>query len=72
VKKVIIPKDNEKDLRDIRSNMLKDVETVTVEHMDDVIREAIVTEEPILQDIVVPPPSTIPMAENARTNVNVS
>ncbi|MDA2921558.1 endopeptidase La, partial [Desulfobacterota bacterium AH_259_B03_O07] len=58
VKKVIIPKDNEKDLRDIRSNMLKDVETVTVEHMDDVIREAIVTEEPILQDIVVPPPST--------------
>jgi len=72
VKKVIIPKDNEKDLRDIRSNMLKDVETVTVEHMDDVIREAIVTEEPILHDIVVPPPSTIPMAENARTNVNVS
>jgi len=72
VKKVIIPKDNEKDLRDIRSNMLKDIETVTVEHMDDVIREAIVTEEPILQDIVVPPPSTIPMAEDVRTNVNLS
>jgi ATP-dependent Lon protease len=72
VKKVIIPKENEKDLRDIRSNILRDIELKMVEHMDGVITEAIISEEPVLQDTVMPPPSTIPMAEDVRTNVNLS
>jgi ATP-dependent Lon protease len=72
VKKVIIPKENEKDLRDIRTNILKDVELTMVEHMDEVLREAIVSEEPILHDIVVPPPSTIPFAENVSPNLSLS
>ncbi|MGB7291009.1 MAG: S16 family serine protease, partial [Thermodesulfobacteriota bacterium] len=67
----IIPKENEKDLRDIRSNILKDIELTMVEHMDEVLREAIVSEEPVLHDIVVPPPTTIPTGE-VRPNVNLS
>jgi hypothetical protein len=43
-----------------------------VDHMDEVIKEAIVSDEPILHDIVVPPPSTIPFTENVSPNVSLS
>jgi hypothetical protein len=39
--------------------------------MDEVLREAIVSDTPIMQDVVIPPP-TIPLAEEVRTNVNLS
>ena len=71
VKRVIIPRDNEKDLRDIRSSIVRDMEVKLVEHMDEVLREAIVSDTPIMQDVVIPPP-TIPLAEEVRTNVNLS
>jgi len=71
VKRVIIPRDNEKDLRDIRSSIVRDIEVKLVEHMDEVLREAIVSDTPIMQDVVIPPP-TIPLAEEVRTNVNLS
>ena len=41
MKKVIIPKENLKDLRDIPKNILKGIEVVEVTHMDQVLRHAI-------------------------------
>jgi len=40
IKTVIIPKDNEKDLADVPANVLKALEIVFVEHMDDVVKVA--------------------------------
>lgn len=37
IKKVIIPKDNEKDLADVPDEILKDIEIVYVKHIDDVL-----------------------------------
>lgn len=42
IKKIIIPKENEKDLKDIPKNILKDLEIVQVEHMDHVLMHALV------------------------------
>ena len=44
VKKILIPQENGKDLRDIPKNILKNIKVVEVSHMDQVLREAI-TEE---------------------------
>jgi ATP-dependent Lon protease len=41
IKTVIIPKDNEKDLADVPANVLKALEIVPVEHMDEVLKVAI-------------------------------
>ena len=57
VKTVIIPHENEKDLRDIRDTILKDIKIKLVEHMDDVLDAAIVSDTPVLQDVVIPPPT---------------
>jgi len=46
VKMVIIPKDNEKDLKDIPSKVLKSLEIFPVEHMDEVLRQALVLTDP--------------------------
>lgn len=48
VKTVIIPKENEKDLKDIPSRILKALEIVPVEHMDDVLKTALVLDDPEL------------------------
>jgi len=45
VKKILIPQENGKDLRDIPKNILKSVKVVEVSHMDQVLREAIDAEE---------------------------
>jgi ATP-dependent Lon protease len=45
IKKVIIPKENEKDLRDIPASVLRQVEVVSVEHMDEVIGHALIVPE---------------------------
>ncbi|MBI3620346.1 endopeptidase La [Candidatus Roizmanbacteria bacterium] len=42
IKTVILPKENKKDLEDIPSYVLKDLRFVYVEHMDEVLREALV------------------------------
>ncbi|MGI9553800.1 MAG: endopeptidase La [Thermodesulfobacteriota bacterium] len=55
VKKVLIPKENEKDMKDIPEKIQKDVDIKLVEHMDEVISEAIISDEPILKNFVVPP-----------------
>jgi len=44
VKKILIPKENEKDLRDVPKNILKSIEVIPVDHMDRVLTEALVTD----------------------------
>ncbi|MBU1740498.1 MAG: endopeptidase La [Proteobacteria bacterium] len=46
ITKVIIPQENEKDLKEIPPKVLKALEIVPVEHMDGVLRQAIVTDDP--------------------------
>jgi ATP-dependent Lon protease len=46
IRGVIIPKENEKDLKEIPSNILKSLEILTVEHMDDVLKKALVLDDP--------------------------
>ena len=43
---VLVPKENRKDLREIPRRVLKTLRVVLVEHMDDVLREAMVFSEP--------------------------
>ena len=42
IRKVLIPADNEKDLKDIPASIAKQLEIVTVEHMDEVMTHALV------------------------------
>lgn len=44
IKKVIIPKENEKDLKDIPATISRQLEIVSVEHMDEVLPQALVLE----------------------------
>jgi len=46
IKKILIPKENEKDLKEIPKKILKDIELVRVEHMDDVLQHALVLDDP--------------------------
>ncbi len=46
IKKIILPKENEKDLIDIPKNILKDLSIVPVEHMDYVLMHALVWKHP--------------------------
>lgn len=46
IPKALVPKENEKDIKDIPSTVLKKVEIVLVEHMDDVLKAALAVEKP--------------------------
>ena len=46
IKEVIIPLENEKDLQDVPSTILREVKIKTVEHMDDVLRQALLLPAP--------------------------
>ena len=46
IKTVLIPSENEKDILEIPANVLKTVELVLVDHMDGVLRRALVLENP--------------------------
>jgi ATP-dependent Lon protease len=46
IKTVIVPKENRKDLREIPRRVLKALRVVLVDHMDDVLREALSLAEP--------------------------
>jgi ATP-dependent Lon protease len=43
---VIIPKDNRKDLRDVPQRILRSLRVILVDHMDDVLRHALVLDNP--------------------------
>jgi ATP-dependent Lon protease len=46
IKQVLIPRDNEKDIKEIPARILKAVELVPVDHMDEVLKMALVLENP--------------------------
>jgi ATP-dependent Lon protease len=46
IKTILIPKDNEKDVEEIPQQVLKSVTILKVEHMDDVLRQALVLDDP--------------------------
>lgn len=46
IRKIIIPKENEKDLIDLPKNIMKDLTIVPVEHMDSVLMHALVWKHP--------------------------
>jgi len=46
IKTVLIPSENEKDILDIPANVLKTVELILVDHMDAVLRRALVLSDP--------------------------
>jgi ATP-dependent Lon protease len=45
IRKIVIPKENQKDLRDIPAEIAKQLEIVAVEHMDEVLPHALVHKE---------------------------
>ncbi len=45
IRKILIPRENEKDLKDIPRTIARDLEIVTVEHMDEVLTHALIVEE---------------------------
>jgi len=45
IKRVLIPKENEKDLKDIPDSISKQIDIMTVEHMDEVLSHALVLSE---------------------------
>ena len=46
VKRVLIPKENAKDIKEIPGKILKELDLVLVEHMDEVLKHALVLEDP--------------------------
>ena len=47
IRKVIIPKDNEKDLADVPANVLKNLEIILVDHIDEVLKIALLPREEV-------------------------
>ncbi len=56
IKTVLIPRDNEKDIKEIPARILKTVELVTVDHMDEVLKLALAVDDPENLFKAVPPP----------------
>jgi len=48
IKKVIVPRDNAKDIPDIPAKIRQEIEIIPVEHMDQVLKEALLLDEPDL------------------------
>ena len=46
IKKVLIPKENKKDLKEIPARILKEMDLILVEHMDEVLRHALRVDDP--------------------------
>jgi ATP-dependent Lon protease len=46
IKRVMIPKENAKDIKEIPGKILKELEIILVEHMDDVLKNALVLDDP--------------------------
>ena len=46
IKEIIIPLENEKDLQEVPATILREVKIKTVEHMDEVLRQALLLPDP--------------------------
>ena len=55
---VIIPRDNEKDIKEIPARILKAVELIPVDHMNDVLKLALAVDDPA--DLLKPAPPPVP------------
>jgi ATP-dependent Lon protease len=60
IKTVIIPRENEKDIKEIPARILKVVELVPVDHMDEVLKLALAVDDPESLFKAPPPPETQP------------
>ena len=60
IKTVLIPRDNEKDIKEIPARILKAVELVSVDHMDEVLKKALVLDDPESLFKEPPPPAPEP------------
>jgi ATP-dependent Lon protease len=58
IKTVIIPRENEKDIKEIPARILKVVDLVAVDHMDEVLKQALSMDDPENLFKVEPPPVT--------------
>ena len=56
IKTVLIPRDNAKDIKEIPARILKAVELVPVDHMDEVLKRALAVDDPETLFKEVPPP----------------
>jgi ATP-dependent Lon protease len=56
IKTVLIPRDNEKDIKEIPARILKTVELVPVDHMDEVLKLALAVDDPENLFKAAPPP----------------
>ena len=61
IKTVIIPRDNEKDIKEIPARILKAVELVTLDHMDQILKMALVLDDPESLFKAPPPPAPEPV-----------
>ena len=46
IKSVLLPKENEKDIEEIPAQILKGITLIKVAHMDDVLKQALVLDDP--------------------------
>ena len=61
IKTVLIPRDNEKDIKEIPARILKAVELVPVDHMDEVLKKALIMDDPESLFKVAAPPAPEPL-----------
>jgi ATP-dependent Lon protease len=68
IKKILIPKENEKDLKDVPKTISKQLEIVTVEHMDEVLTHALILDESdsLFQKVDIPFEMTVENSEEPR------
>ena len=75
IQKVLLPAENQKDLKDIPEYVLQEMEIVFVEHMDEVLSHALIQEEgaPLFRtdDIHLAPISPQPRQEDVDTGIDV-
>src|SRR5207247_10104806 len=60
IKTVILPKENEKDLEEIPQHVRKKLRFVLVEHMDQVLAEALLAAPVAVEERILPPPVVEP------------
>ena len=68
IKKILIPEENEKDLKDVPKTISKQLEIVTVEHMDEVLTHALILDESdsLFQKVDIPFEMTVDNSEEPR------
>jgi len=68
IKKILIPEENEKDLKDVPKTISKQLEIVTVEHMDEVLTHALILDESdsLFQKVDIPFEMTVDNSEESR------